>query len=59
MNLFLERLRRALAPDYTVAHQVGAGGMGTVFLGRDVSLDVPIAIKVMRPEQLTEVVTRP
>jgi hypothetical protein len=31
----LERLREALAPDYSVEREIATGGMGTVYLGRD------------------------
>ena len=46
----LERLRAAAAGEYEIERQVGAGGMATVFLARDIALDRPVAIKVMRPE---------
>ncbi|MGH7569867.1 MAG: protein kinase domain-containing protein, partial [Gemmatimonadales bacterium] len=50
----LERLRRALAPRYEVERELASGGMGTVFLGRDVPLDKRVAIKVLRPELASE-----
>jgi len=50
MSTFLERLRAALAPEYEVEHELGSGGMGMVFLGRDTGLDRLVAIKVLRPE---------
>jgi hypothetical protein len=37
----------ALAGTYSVERELGRGGMGTVFLARDVSLDRPVAIKVL------------
>ena len=46
----LESLRAALAGRYDVERPLGAGGMGTVFLGRDLTLDRPVAIKVIAPE---------
>jgi eukaryotic-like serine/threonine-protein kinase len=46
----LESVRAALAPDYEVERQLGAGGMGAVFLARDVRLDRPVAVKVVAPE---------
>ncbi len=38
---------------YVIGRQVGSGGFGTVFLGRQVNLDREVAIKVMRrgPEE--------
>ena len=50
MSTFLERLRAALAPEYEVERELGSGGMGMVFLGRDTRLDRLVAIKVLRPE---------
>ncbi|MGH7515775.1 MAG: protein kinase domain-containing protein [Gemmatimonadales bacterium] len=47
---FLDRLRRALEPEYSVDRVIASGGMGTVAAGRDVALDRPVAIKVLRPE---------
>jgi tetratricopeptide (TPR) repeat protein len=46
----LERLRDVLHPDFTVERPLGGGGMGCVFLGRDVKLERLVAIKVLRPE---------
>ncbi len=50
MPSLLERLRDAVAPAFTVDHEIGRGGMGIVFLGHDVALDRPVAIKVLQPE---------
>ncbi|NIR43820.1 MAG: protein kinase [Gemmatimonadetes bacterium] len=49
----LERLRAALAREYEVERQLGAGGMGAVFLARDVRLQRHVAIKILRPEFAT------
>lgn len=49
----LERVRAALAPEYTVERELARGGMGIVFLGHDVALDRPVAIKVLQPELAT------
>ncbi len=35
---------------FEIAHLLGKGGMGAVYLGRDTSLDRPVAIKVLDPE---------
>ena len=50
MSSVLDRLRRALAPAIIVERELASGGMGHVFVGRDIDLDRPIAIKVLRPE---------
>jgi hypothetical protein len=46
----LLELQGALAPQIQVIKQLGAGGMGTVFLGRDPALKRLVAIKVLNPE---------
>jgi serine/threonine-protein kinase len=46
----LETLRDALAGRYTLERALGAGAMGRVFLGRDVTLDRPVAVKVINPD---------
>ncbi len=49
----LERLRAALAPQYEVERELGAGGMGTIFLARDPTLRCDRAVKILRPELAT------
>jgi hypothetical protein len=49
-TIILERLRRALAPEHSVEFELASGGMGSVFLGHDHTLDRPVAIKLLRPE---------
>ncbi|MEE8115456.1 MAG: serine/threonine-protein kinase, partial [Gemmatimonadales bacterium] len=46
----LERLTSALADCYTIEHEIGAGGMATVYLAHDVKHDRKVALKVLRPE---------
>ena len=53
VSTFFERLRAALAPDYELLRQLASGGMGTVYLARDIRLDSSVAVKVLRPELWT------
>lgn len=53
MSILLERTRAALAPTYLVEREIAYGGMGVVFLARDVALGRTVAIKVVRPELAT------
>ena len=48
-----ERLQRALEPDYRLEREIGRGGMGKVFLATDLTLNCPVAVKVMRIELVT------
>ena len=48
----LERLQAALSGRYQVEREIGAGGMATVYLARDVRHDRPVAIKVLNPALL-------
>ncbi len=45
-----DRLAKALSDRYTLEREVGAGGMATVFLARDIKHDRAVALKVLRPE---------
>jgi len=47
--LFLS-LQEALAGHYALERELGRGGMGVVYLARDVRLDRPVAIKLLPPE---------
>ncbi len=46
----LADVQSALAGVYSLERCLGRGGMGSVYLGRDVALDRPVAIKVLHPE---------
>ena len=51
-NEFLD-LQTALAGEYSLERELGRGGMGVVYLARDVQLDRHVAIKVL-PSHLAE-----
>lgn len=46
----LTRLQLALAHQYTVEHELGRGGMATVYRAQDLKHGRPVALKVLRPE---------
>ena len=46
----MERLQRAVAPDYRVEQRIGEGGMGVVYRAHEVLMNRGVAIKVLRPE---------
>jgi len=50
MTAPLPRLTTALAGRYAIERELGAGGMATVYLARDLKHDREIALKVLRPE---------
>ena len=45
-----DRLAAALADRYRIEREVGAGGMATVYLARDLKHNRNVALKVLRPE---------
>jgi serine/threonine-protein kinase len=50
MNLTFNRLTAALADRYRLDRELGAGGMATVYLARDLKHDRDVAIKVLHPD---------
>ena len=46
----LDHLVAALADRYTIDHEIGRGGMATVYLAEDLKHHRKVAIKVLRPE---------
>ena len=48
----LERVRTATQGEYDIYGELGRGGMATVFLAQELSLDRKVAIKVMSPAMI-------
>jgi serine/threonine-protein kinase len=46
----IDRLATALADRYVIDREIGAGGMATVYLARDVRHNRKVAVKVLKPE---------
>ena len=46
----VENLREALADRYSIEHEIGAGGMATVYLARDIRHHRKVALKLLNPE---------
>ncbi len=44
------RITAALADRYKILHEVGSGGMATVYLAQDLKHKRKVAVKVLRPE---------
>jgi serine/threonine-protein kinase len=51
-------LQAALAGEYSLQRELGRGGMGIVYLARDVQLDRDVAIKVLPTHLATDAVAR-
>ena len=45
-----DRWNAALADRYAIEHELGSGGMATVYLARDLKHDRQVAVKVLHPE---------
>jgi serine/threonine-protein kinase len=50
MSATAERLSAALADRYRIEHELGQGGMATVYLAEDVKHKRKVALKVLKPE---------
>jgi hypothetical protein len=50
----LDRLRAALAGRYSVEREIGAGGMGRVYLATDLALERRVALKTILPEIMSD-----
>ena len=46
----LSQLRTSLADHYEIEREIGAGGMATVYLARDLRHDRHVALKVLKPD---------
>jgi serine/threonine protein kinase len=51
-EVLLERLRHATRGEYDIFGELGQGGMATVYLAHELSLDRKVAIKVMSPAMI-------
>src|SRR6478735_2659217 len=54
----LARFAAALDGEYAVEREIGRGGMGIVYLARDLRLDRPVAIKTLPPHLAGDPIVR-
>ena len=50
MPELIARLQTALSDRYRLEHEIGAGGMATVYQAQDLRHDRRVALKLLRPE---------
>ena len=54
----LQALQQALAGRYVLDHPLGRGGMGMVYLAREVRLERPVAVKLLPPAKAAQPAAR-